>query len=260
MKTERTRTAGQSHAWTWGADRRRLDLPACFSVCRRHDAQEADVKGLIFDLDGTLVDTLEDIAAACNAMLEKEGFPTHSTAAYRKFVGNGFTTLVRKALPAQAVSDPGQLEDLVSKARLEYDKKFLHKSNPYPFIHEVLTELCKNGMRLGVLSNKPDPWTKPIIAHFFGDIPFAAVRGGLPGVPLKPDPAAVLDMLHVMNLAPEDCLYVGDSHVDIQTAHHAGMRVVSVSWGFSSRPELAALHPWRIVDEARELLTLSREA
>ena len=217
------------------------------------------MKGLMFDLDGTLVDTLEDIAEACNALLHPQGYPTHAIPAYRNFVGRGFTVLVRRALPSDVQLSPEELEGLVASARLFYSTTFLHKSNPYPFIHSSLYDLCKKGMRLAVLSNKPDQWTKAIVQHFFGDIPFCEVRGALPDVPLKPAPEAAFAVLRSMGLTPAECLYVGDSDVDMQTAANAGMRSIGVSWGFSSGEEVAAAGAWRMVTDARQLLPLAEE-
>ena len=149
------------------------------------------MKAFIFDLDGTLLDTLEDIGQACNAVLAAHGYPTHPLAAYRRMVGNGFGRLVRSALPPAALQalTPEALTPLVDEARAWYGRHMREHTHPYAGMPEALTELARRGLTLAVLSNKPDDFTRTLINHYFPQIPFAEVRGGRSDTPLKPDPA-----------------------------------------------------------------------
>lgn len=217
------------------------------------------MKAFIFDLDGTLLDSLEDLANAANAVLAEAGYPTHPLNAYRNFVGNGLETLVRRTLPegeAERMGDAG-IRDLVEKARSVYGATWHVKSRPYPGVPETLQGLALRGVALGVLSNKPHPWTVEIMRHFFSDISFAVVRGALPHVPLKPDPTAALEVARELDMAPDQCAFVGDSNVDMHTAVRAGMIPVGVTWGFRDVEELRSAGAQHLVHVAGDLLCLS---
>lgn len=216
------------------------------------------MNAFLFDLDGTLVDTLEDIATACNALLNSLGFAQHPVPAYKHFVGKGFTVLVKKALPpdAAAQSSPEQIAHAVALARALYADCYLQQSRPYPEVHASLRLLAQRGARMGVLSNKPDQLTKGMVKAFFPDIPFFAVRGALEGVPLKPDPTAALALLQQAGIAPEHSAFVGDSAVDMNTALAAGMCPVGVSWGFRGKNEVLAAGARYCVDHASQWLLL----
>lgn len=194
---------------------------------------------VIFDLDGTLIDSLADLADAANASLAQFGYPVHPLPAYRHFVGNGLEMLIRRALPAGEADRLGpRLTAVLEAMRARYSATWSVKTAPYPGIPEALGALTEKKLPLAVLSNKPDPWTQEIVRHFFPNIAFAAVRGARPHVPCKPDPAAALQIAADLNVPPEHTAFVGDSNVDVLTARRAGMFAVGVTWGFRDAQEL----------------------
>ena len=212
-------------------------------------------KLVIFDLDGTLLNTIADLAAATNQALQQEGFPTHETDAYRFFVGNGINKLFERALPEQERTE----ENIVKIRSLfipYYDVHNADLSRPYPGIPELLAALQQKGIMLAVASNKYQAATRKLIAHYFPQISFVEVLGQREGIPAKPDPSIVNDILAKAGVKREEVLYVGDSNVDMQTAHNAGVTAVGVAWGFRPRTELEALHPAHIIEKAEELLLL----
>ncbi len=210
-------------------------------------------KLVIFDLDGTLLNTIADLAEATNQALAHYGFPTHDTEAYRFFVGNGINKLFERALP----EDHRTAEDIARIRALflpYYDAHNADLSRPYSGIPEVLAALQAQGIRLAVASNKYQSATAKLVAHYFPTIRFTEVLGQREGIPVKPDPTIVHDILRQADVQPEEVLYVGDSGVDMQTAHAAGVTAVGVTWGFRPYEELAAHQPAFIIDEAEELL------
>lgn len=214
------------------------------------------MRALIFDLDGTLLDTLADIANACNAILGAYGYPQHPVEAYAKMVGNGFDMLARRCLPRDRMPDARELEILTGKMREYYAQHFMEHTHAYPGMEKALTELAKKDMALGVLSNKPDPLTKALIAYYFPTIPFFAVQGAVPEEPLKPNPAALLKILAASNLSRHGSAYAGDSDVDMLTAANAGMTAIGVAWGFRGAAELEQAGAAIIINEPLELITL----
>ena len=208
---------------------------------------------VIFDLDGTLLDTIGDLAVACNAMLAVRGLPQHSYEEYCHFVGNGILRLVERALP-----EPLRTPENVALARADFVRYYTEHidvyTKPYPGIPELLAELTRRGIRVAVASNKFQAGTEKLIRLFFPEIPFAAVFGQRPDVPLKPDPAVVEEILACTGVPRERVLYVGDSGVDMETARAAGVRSAGVTWGFRDREELVAAGAGRLVDRAAELL------
>lgn len=220
------------------------------------------MRAFIFDLDGTLVDSLEDIGQACNDVLASHGYPVHPLPAYRFYVGRGFHKLVNDALPegeaAKLSSD--QLTALIAEARARYGENMCVRTKPYAGITEALHQLADDGHALAVLSNKPDDLTVELVRRYFPDVPFALVRGGREGVPLKPEPDAPLDMLRHMDFLPERSFYVGDSNVDIFTARNAGMISIGVAWGFRGAGELHAAQADHVIDTPVALARLAKEA
>jgi len=208
---------------------------------------------LIFDLDGTLLDTVGDLATSTNYALTLCGFPTHETSAYRFFIGNGINKLFEKALPEGSKTTENIL--LVRQHFLEYYGA--HNSEltvPYSGITELLQNLQNKGIKLAVASNKYHKATVILIQHFFPEIRFAAVFGQREGIPTKPDPMIIHDILAITKVNKNEVLYVGDSGVDMQTAQNAGIDAAGVTWGFRPRAELEEFSPKYFVDEPSEIL------
>ena len=209
----------------------------------------------IFDLDGTLLNTIGDLAVSCNAVLALRGLPQHSYEDYCRFVGNGIMRLVERALP-EALRTPYTVDavrrDFVAYYLAHIDEHTL----PYEGIPELLAELQRRGVRLAVASNKFQAGTEKLIGRYFPDIRFDVVLGQRPDVPLKPDPAVVGEILTATGVAAGEVLYVGDSGVDMQTAAAAGVRSAGVTRGFRTRAELEQSGARHIVDRPAELLGL----
>lgn len=195
------------------------------------------ISGVIFDLDGTLLDTLDDLAFAVNTALAERGLPQHETAAYRLFVGNGMETLVKRAAPDN--TGPDILGALVSRVREIYAKCWARTTHPYAGINEMLKSLCQK-IPMAVLSNKPHEFTVMTVQHFFPETSFSIVQGSLPGKVAKPDPELALRIAGEWKLPASNIMFVGDSSVDMKTAIAAGMVPVGVLWGFRDKAELVA--------------------
>ncbi len=213
-------------------------------------------QAVLFDLDGTLLDTLEDLADAVNAVLSSLGFAVHPVDAYRYFVGDGVETLMRRTLPAPAAADPALFARAVDAQRTEYRARWKAKTRPYPGVPELLDALEHRGMRMAVLSNKPDAFVGEMVRHYFPRTPFEIARGARPGVPVKPDPGSALQVAAEMRLAPEDFLYLGDTNTDMRTARAAGMSSVGALWGFRTEAELRESGAERLIASPGELLGL----
>lgn len=210
-------------------------------------------KAVIFDLDGTLADTLQDLTDAYNFGLRRLGMPVHAPEDFKIMVGTGSLDLCRKALPAEQSDLAQKLLDI----SLEYySKHYLDKTVAYPGIIELLDILAATGIRLAVLSNKPDSFVKRMSLEMFGPARFEVILGQQDGVPLKPDPAAVFVIIKQMKLANDQVLYVGDSAIDMITAAAAKVRSVGVTWGFRDRDELWSAGANHIIDRAGQLLDL----
>lgn len=184
-------------------------------------------RAAIFDLDGTLIDSVADIAAAVNAALQEHGHPAHPLEAYCEFVGEGVEVLITRAL------EPAPFDQAVlDRYRQLYAADMTKRTAPYPGIQEMLVALQASGWRLGVLSNKPHPATCALVQYFFAGIAFGAVAGQRPELPRKPDPTAALDLAAQLGVVPSACWFVGDTIIDMQTARNAGMGAIGVTWGF----------------------------
>lgn len=195
------------------------------------------MKAFIFDLDGTLLDTLADLAAACNHTLALNGFPTHEIGKYRHMVGNGFEMLMARALAPVELA-PSEFTKMVRASRDWYREHLFAETLPYPGLIPALQVCMENGVLLGVLSNKPDELTVELVEHFFPDILFAFVLGGRENRFLKPNPEELLRQLVNFKIKPENAFYIGDSDVDVETAKNAGVTSVGAAWGFRGREEL----------------------
>ena len=210
-------------------------------------------KLVIFDLDGTLLDTIADLAGATNYALAQLGYPTHDTDAIRTFVGNGINKLLERALPANE-----QTEENVMRMRSYfvpyYDAHNADLSSPYPGIEALLQSLQDNGIEIAVASNKYQEATTKLVKHYFPTIQFAEVLGQRENIPVKPHPTIVFDILNKTGIDKKEVLYVGDSGVDMQTAQNAEVDAIGVTWGFRSRTELETFHPLGIIDKAEELM------
>ncbi len=210
---------------------------------------------VIFDLDGTLLDTIGDLAVACNASLAMRGLPQHSYDDYCGFVGNGIMRLVERALP-----EPLRTPENVALMRADFVRYYTEhidaRTRPYEGVPELLAGLSQRGLRLAVASNKFQAGTEKLVRRFFPGIAFDPVFGQREGVPLKPDPAVAETILALTETPPGQALFVGDSGIDILTAKAAGIRSAGVTWGFRSRTELEEAGADHIVDRAEEILAL----
>lgn len=215
-------------------------------------------KGIIFDLDGTLLDTIEDLTDSINDVMGTYGFPVHGADACKRMVGNGFLNLVKRALPEEKREDEVLLREAVNRFSKSYHRRYLNKTIPYQGIPELVDELAKQGIPLAVNSNKRGDYTSALVQKFFAHIPFVAVCGEREkeGIPKKPDPAAALEIAKLMGLEPSDVLYIGDSSTDMKTGHNAGMDTVGVAWGFRGREELKENRASYIADHPKDIIDL----
>jgi phosphoglycolate phosphatase len=213
---------------------------------------------VIFDLDGTLVDTLDDIAGGMNRALEHHGFPPAAREAYRDMVGWGIKRLAFLALPPDK-RDEKTVETVAADAVRFYAEAPLVHSRPYPGILELTAELRRRHVKTAVLTNKPDPVAQMVIGGLFPPLTFDLVLGDSPGRPRKPDPVAVWAILMELDRTPRDTLFAGDSEVDIETARAAECHALGVSWGFRKREVLEKAGARRIIDRPGELLDLIGE-
>jgi phosphoglycolate phosphatase len=211
-------------------------------------------QAIILDLDGTLLDTLDDIAFSMNASLREVGAPVHPANEYRRLVGKGLGTLAFMALP-EGKRDAKTVERCVAAMRKVYEGRWAHATRPYAGIPETLASLRRAGVRCAVCSNKAHDFTVKMAEHFFGAGTFAIILGGGRFAP-KPDPAGALHIASAMGTAPEQFLYAGDSDVDMQTAVNAGMYPVGAAWGFRSKEELLGNGAKIILNNPQEILGL----
>lgn len=206
---------------------------------------------LIFDLDGTLVDSLPGIAASLNRALSAHGLPGHSNAQVRTLIGNGVRNLILRAIPKGA--EPARVESLLGVYCKDYAVSWQSGTSVYPGVANLLDELQKSGHEMAVLSNKTHDFTVEMVRALFPKIRFAAVLGQREGIPHKPHPAGALQLADVLGAAPGNCVVIGDSTMDLETAANAGMRAIAVSWGYHDRERLLAAGANRIIDHPSDL-------
>jgi len=212
-------------------------------------------EAILFDLDGTLLDTLEDLGNSMNCVLEQNGFPRHPLEAYKYFVGDGVENLVLRAIP-EGKRDQQTLTDCVAAMREEYGRRWMEKTRPYPGIPQLLDTLTERNIKMAIFSNKQDEFTQVTVQKFLSKWPFETVAGARPSVPKKPDPSVPLKIAHKMGVAPAAFLYVGDTNTDMQTAKAAGMHAVGALWGFREADELLSSGAMVLVKEPSDILQL----
>lgn len=209
-------------------------------------------KLFIFDLDGTLLDTVADLGNSCNHVLAEAGYPTHKIDAYYNFVGNGVSRLIERALPENA-SDVENVHKLLFAFREYYDCHMADCTKPYNGITELLALLQRKGVLLAVASNKYQSATENLVRKYFPNIRFDVVLGQRDGIPVKPHPAIVNDICNITFVEKADVMYIGDSLVDFQTAENSEVEFTAVTWGFCPRERLVEKNPDHIVDNVKEL-------
>lgn len=196
-------------------------------------------RGIIFDLDGTLLNSLEDIADSANAALTQMGFPAHPVEKYQYYVGDGVKTLIDRILPPEMVNDEQVRAECLKRYTAEYTEGWARKTKPYEGISELLEQIDLKGLKKAVFSNKPAPCTEKCVSILLSDWKFDEVVGQLDGViPKKPDPTGALKILERWGMKPEEVLYIGDTGTDMLTAKNAGCFAVGVTWGFRPEEEL----------------------
>lgn len=208
----------------------------------------------IFDLDGTLINSLYDLADAMNYALKKNSFKTHDREKYRYMVGCGISVLADRAMVVPEGTDSEMKKIILEDFNEYYNSHNIDLTVPYDGITELLDELDKNNIPYCVLSNKPDVFTKQIVSELFPGRKFAAVMGKRDEFPRKPDPTSVFAILKILDVTPDECLYIGDSNIDMQTAANAGIKSIGVSWGFRPVSELIESGAVHIADAPVDIL------
>lgn len=211
-------------------------------------------KLVIFDLDGTLLDTLDDLSAAVNHAMEQRGLPRHTRDEYMKMVGHGARNLMSQALPLEHAHDEALIDAVLADFRAYYNTHIDVFTKPFPWIRELIVELYHNNIKLAVASNKFQEGTEHLIKEFLPGIPFVAVLGNRPGFPLKPDPEVVDEVLRKAGVDKEDAVMVGDSDTDMETAANGGIHGIAVGWGYRDMKNTPGLTVAETVEELQKLL------
>lgn len=205
-----------------------------------------------------MLDSLEDLADSMNVILARQNFPVHAVEKYRYFVGDGISELVRRVLP-ETQRDAALVAQNIQWMSAEYEQRWDKKTRPYSGIAELLDALTGAGLNLAVLSNKPDAFTKIMVPALLPGWTFSPILGARPGVPVKPDPQAALEIADQLAISPAEILYLGDTATDMRTARAAGMMAVGVAWGFRTVEELQQNGAQQIIHQPAELLQLLRK-
>ena len=206
----------------------------------------------IFDLDGTLVNSIADLGGTANRLLEQRGLPTHPLDAYYRFVGNGVHKLCERCLPADTPAD--EVERFFAAFNEDYGRHCLDKTAPYAGIPEVLEQLRSAGVHIAVASNKTQPFVEKIVKHYFGENGFDQILGSSDSRPKKPSPEIISVILENAGMTPEQAVMIGDSNVDIRTAKNAGVHSIGCTWGFRGRDELAEAGADDLAEKPEDLL------
>ena len=213
-------------------------------------------KLVIFDLDGTLLNTIEDLGRAANYALEKNGFATHSMASYPYMVGNGVRKLIERILPEEARHDDDMINLMLESFREYYDDNCTVYTKPYDGIDYLLRQLVSADVAVAVASNKYQAAAEQIILHYFSHIPWISIEGQKDGFPVKPDPSIVFQILAKATIKKSETLYVGDSGVDMETARRACIDSVGVTWGFRPEKELIEYHAGAVINKPDDIITI----
>lgn len=216
-------------------------------------------KACIFDLDGTLTDTLESLTYSVNATLRELGLGQITPTQCKEFVGSGARRLIEQSLQAAGDPDAARIEEAMEAYGRIFKKYCTYHVAPYDGIVDMLRELKAQGIQLAVLSNKPHPQTKDVVATFFDKDMFVKVYGQQEGIPRKPDPSALHMILEELDVSRKECLYIGDSDVDMQTGCAAGVPAVGVTWGFRSKDVLIQHGATYVVDKPEEIVSIVKE-
>jgi phosphoglycolate phosphatase len=219
----------------------------------KNEVEIMKYKAVIFDMDGTLLDTLADLTDSMNQVLGRLGFPGHDEEAYKYFVGDGIDILAKRALPSDQRSD-ALVAQCVAAMVEEYGRRWDLKTRPYQGIPELLDALTKKGLPMAILSNKPHDFSLLVADKLLARWTFQVILGARPSVPKKPDPAAALEIARHLQLTPEQILYLGDTGTDMKTATAAGMFPVGALWGFRTESELTAAGAKALIERPQELL------
>ena len=211
-------------------------------------------KGIIFDLDGTLINSIEDIVDSMNEVLNEYGMATFTLEEYKTKIGSGIRNLVKRSLPENTKEE--EIDEAVKLYEKFYEKNYLNKTKAYEGIDELLEKLVEMDIKLGINSNKKDNYTKELAKKIFKNIPFIKVFGEREGIPIKPDTTTMLEIVEAMELQPEEVLYIGDSDVDMITGKNANMDTVGVELGFRSKEELISSGATYIISTPKDLLDI----
>jgi phosphoglycolate phosphatase len=216
----------------------------------------SNFEAILFDVDGTLLDSIQDLADSMNSTLGHFGFPIHGVDRYKYFVGDGMENLVRRALPDSVGTDSALVSECLQMMRQTYDLNWKKKTRPYPGIPELLDGLTDHNVRMAVLSNKPDYFTQKVIKELLPSWRFEIVMGERPSVPRKPDPSSAIEISERLGIRPENFLYLGDTATDMLTANAAGMFAVGALWGFRKAEELISSGAKELISTPLEILRL----
>jgi phosphoglycolate phosphatase len=238
---------GRSRIRGAGPDRRVREVD-------RKQSMHMKFQAVLFDVDGTLLDTLEDLADSMNGVLRAEGFPVHDLEAYKYHVGEGMANLVRRTLPRDYRNDEAVVSRCLASMVEEYGRRWKEKTRPYEGIPELLDALVRLGIKMAILSNKPDSFTRLAVSQLLPAWRFEEVRGERPPTPRKPDPTAALEIAGNLEIHPGQILYLGDTGTDMETAGRAGMYAVGALWGFRQAQELTVAGARTLIGRPLDLM------